>query len=157
MPTITRIPEMENVWGRQRTVGVSLTGDSSTYNTQAPTPLGYPLYPSNYGMKKITDVQVSGIGGTIADSGGLDTRADLVSLANSACIRFFYPTGGAGAVPAALAAPSAAGAVPAGSTAVESTSAQPTIDSAITPGIGIEVKAGTDLTKVTVNLRIIGI
>ena len=61
----------------------------------------------------------------------------------------FYPTGG-GAVPAALADPAVA--VPAGGTAVTSTAAQPNLTE--TAGRGVEVAAATDLSSITVKVRV---
>ncbi len=153
MPTIQRLKNMEDVWGRTRVQGILLTGDASGYNEQSPTGLGYPIYAAPLGFKAIYGARVIGVAGTLADSGGLLPVIDLDTLALTLgfCLRFFYPSGGT-VVPTSLAAP--AGAIPTGSTAVESSSAQPAIT--MTAGLGVQVANGTDLTTVAIRLEITG-
>lgn len=102
MPTITRLKNMEDVWGRTRVQGITLTGDSSSYNEQSPTGLGYPIYAAPLGFKLIYGAKVIGCSGTIADSGGLLAVIDTVTLALTLgiCVRFFYPTADTDSPPA---------------------------------------------------------
>lgn len=134
--TITKSKRGPEYLGTRKVVPADIVLDNS-YPTG-----GYALTPAMFGGRKIESVEV--IGANPA-GGRMSYYWDPANLK----LMVFYPTGGA-AVPAALADPSVA--VPAGGTAVTSTAAQPNLTE--TAGRGVEVANATDLSTITVKVRV---
>ena len=135
----TYTPVRQDVFGSQRISVVDVTGDAA-YPTG-----GYAPTPGDVGLQNIDGALQ--IGGNPA-SALLKAHWDTTNKKTM----FVYPTGGAGAAPAALGAPTATPA--AGATAVNSTAAQPAIP--INPGEGAEVANNTDLSTITVRMMFFG-
>lgn len=98
---------------------------------------GYPVTPANVGLVSYVDMLV--MGPALATAFLLITAYDPTT----GKIRVFYPTGGATAAPATVAAPLS-------TTGASTASAVNATTPAITPGAGKEVATGADLSAFTV-------
>jgi hypothetical protein len=136
--TFTKAADGENVPGNLRTVRGDLAFDNS-YPTG-----GEALTAAMFGLGKLVTVNIIGVKGTIANSGGLNFRWDPVNSK----IMAFYPTGGA-ATPATLIAPKSA-------TGASTASAVDATTPTIVAGLGLEVGNTTDLSTVTLTVEAVG-
>lgn len=121
-----------------------LTGDAAYVG------LGYPVAPADFSL-----VAIDHIAPSIALDGA-GNKLDVVWDPLNGTIRFFYPTGGTAASPAAPAQPVAITTPDAGAVALTGSAAKPPLTAVTTPGAGKEVPIGANLAGYSVRLIAFG-